>query len=154
MPRHVTWHAAAWQALTLAAFASPVASERFQALEQQGCLPALPKATGIDGMQINWPMEGPPDESPATSVLDLPIPRELSSNRSSLHLADVGNEDVGDTELEIQQIIPRIAKEVARMEITNPEVLRVTCAYQCLEERGLAFRGSKGKNLFFEEPAK
>ena len=43
-------------------------------------------------------------------------------------------------QLQLQQLMPQLAEAVSRMEVTNPEVLRVTFAYQALQRFGWVFR--------------
>lgn len=43
-------------------------------------------------------------------------------------------------QLQLQQLMPQLAEAVSRMEVTNPEVLRVTFAFQALQRFGWVFR--------------
>ena len=51
-----------------------------------------------------------------------------------------GAHDTESLQLQIQQLLPELAQAVSRMEIINPEVLRVTSAFQALQRFGRVLR--------------
>lgn len=53
-------------------------------------------------------------------------------------------------ELQISEMLPKLAEQIAMMKITNPEVLRVTPAFCAFEQCALALRGECERDLFFK----
>ena len=55
-----------------------------------------------------------------------------------------------EIELRFQQLIPLVAQQIARMEVTSPEVVRVTPAYRAFEKGAVAFRKEYAGDFFFK----
>eukprot|EP00438_Fugacium_kawagutii_P036220 Skav206631 [mRNA] locus=scaffold2313:109720:111200:- [translate_table: standard] len=86
------------------------------------------------------PTVQPPDEanpaSPSISVLDLPVPPEKNSPPLPIGGDSAGADDI--------RLLPRLAQKIAKMEITNPEVLR---AYKGKGREWLGVREERGGHL-------
>jgi len=78
--------------------------------------------------------------------------RISSSNLSqhSLERAQSPQAHLSQVELQISEMLPKLAEQIAMMRITNPEVLRVTPAFCAFEQCALALRGECEHDLFFK----
>ena len=95
----------------------------------------------FDGMEMNpavqrqgsWAGEV---ASAASDCDDSPIagPQQSEKSHNSLEMVKV------ETELLIEKIIPKVAKSIAEMEVTNPEILRVTSAFATFQNFAAALR--------------
>lgn len=55
-----------------------------------------------------------------------------------------------EIELRFQQMIPLVAQQIARMEVTSPEVVRVTPAFRTFEKGAVAFRKECTGDFYFK----
>ena len=55
-----------------------------------------------------------------------------------------------EIQLRFEQLIPRVAQQIAQMEVTSPEVVRVTPAYRTFEQAAIAFRKECTGDLYFK----
>ena len=62
------------------------------------------------------------------------------------------NDEISEAEVElrVQQMIPLVAQQIARMEVTSPEVVRVTPAYRAFEKGAVAFRKECAGDFYFK----
>ena len=62
------------------------------------------------------------------------------------------NDEISEAEVElrVQQLIPLVAQQIARMEVTSPEVVRVTPAYRAFEKGAVAFRKECAGDFYFK----
>eukprot|EP00438_Fugacium_kawagutii_P000095 Skav218709 [mRNA] locus=scaffold1346:447522:447893:- [translate_table: standard] len=67
---------------------------------------------------------------------------------------DADWQQVRQIELEIPKRLKKIGKILERMEVVDDEVLRVTPAYRCFEQRGIALHGSEVSEDFYEKSYK
>ncbi|CAE7400230.1 unnamed protein product, partial [Symbiodinium sp. CCMP2456] len=101
-------------------------------------------------------MGRPSQTSSEDSVLDFKVPGERqdsapsqSSGHGSIpspgHSVDSG---ASDTDLHIEAVIPTLVERIAKMEVVNPEVLRVTPVFRALEHFAVALRVGSAGNLY------
>ena len=69
--------------------------------------------------------------------------------------SELGTEDAeeiteDEVELSFRQMIPRVARQIARMEVTSPEVVRVTPAFRTFEKGAVAFRKECTGDFYFK----
>ena len=57
-----------------------------------------------------------------------------------LPVFDKVNPLTSELEIQIQEIIPQVAKNIAQMDVTSPEILRVTCAFSAFQNFAGALR--------------
>ena len=55
-----------------------------------------------------------------------------------------------EIELRFQQMIPLVAQQIARMEVTSPEVVRVTPVFRTFEKGAVAFRKECAGDFYFK----
>ena len=55
-----------------------------------------------------------------------------------------------EIELRFQQMIPLVAQQIARMEVTSPEVVRVTPVFRTFEKGAVAFRTECTGDFYFK----
>eukprot|EP00438_Fugacium_kawagutii_P000093 Skav218707 [mRNA] locus=scaffold1346:436844:438519:- [translate_table: standard] len=67
---------------------------------------------------------------------------------------DADWQQVQQIELEIPNRLKRLGKILENMDVIEDEVLRVTPAYRCFEQRAIAFHGSEVSEDFYEKSCK
>ena len=97
-------------------------------------------------------MGRPSQTSSEDSILDLYVPGERQGSGPSQSSRGTApspghsiESEASDTDLHMEAMIPTLVESVARMEVVNPEVLRVTPVFRALEHFAIALRvGSAG----------
>ena len=72
------------------------------------------------------------------------------SGQSARKAQDAEEIRKAEIELRFQQLIPLVAQQIARMEVTSPEVVRVTPAYRAFEKGAVAFRKECAGDFYFK----
>ena len=96
--------------------------------------------------QLSWAGEV---ESVADSD-DSPIGSPRCSERSQHEMVNVESSMSPRAELLMEEIIPEVAKSIAEMEVTNPEILRVTRAFAAFQNFAAALRGGCDGDLYYK----
>ena len=96
--------------------------------------------------QLSWAGE----VESVTDSDDSPIgsPRRSERSQHSLEMVKVETSMNPRAELLIEEIIPEVAKSIAEMEVTNPEILRVTRAFAAFQNFAAALRGGCDGDLY------
>ncbi len=97
-----------------------------------------------------WDDEGSMASSANTAHRSRRISSFSSLSQHSLEPDQSQPAHLSQVELQISEMLPKLAEQIAMMKITNPEVLRVTPAFCAFEQCALALRGECEHDLFFK----
>ncbi|CAE7195531.1 unnamed protein product [Symbiodinium sp. KB8] len=95
-------------------------------------------------------MGRPSQTSSEDSILDLRVPAERQDSGPSQGSGHGTAPSLGapDTDLHMEAMMPSLVESVAKMDVVNPEVLRVTPAFRALEHFAAALRVGSAGNFF------